>query len=115
MYICIPGRDLRPRPLFENFGPEEVELQDSPSVDDNKGKDLESLKGNQEYRDAILEFIRDWNKLRPIEQSKLLGKPLQLPLSVELCYLKENVNHSSGVSLDDIVLYFNGISSRVIR
>lgn len=86
----MQGEDSRPRPLFENFRQEEL---------DNKERISESLKDNPGYRHAILEFISDWNKLRPIEQTKLLGKPLQLPLSVELCCLKETINHNTGVCL----------------
>ncbi|KAK4841748.1 hypothetical protein QYF36_009801 [Acer negundo] len=95
LYSCIPGIDLRPRPLYENFQPEDLELRHSPAAFDNKEGTSESLKDNPAYRDAILAFVSEWSKLRPIERSKLLGKPLQLPLSVELCYLKETINHSS--------------------
>ncbi|KAK2655549.1 hypothetical protein Ddye_008601 [Dipteronia dyeriana] len=95
LYSCIPGIDLRPKPLYENFRSEDLELQHSPAAFDNKERTSESLKDNPAYRDAILAFVSEWNKLRPIERSKLLGKPLQLPLSVELCYLKETINHSS--------------------
>ncbi|XP_044484678.1 DNA annealing helicase and endonuclease ZRANB3 isoform X2 [Mangifera indica] len=87
LFLCMQGEDSRPRPLFENFRQEEL---------DNKERISESLKDNPGYRHAILEFISDWNKLRPIEQTKLLGKPLQLPLSVELCCLKETINHNTG-------------------
>ncbi|XP_052180082.1 uncharacterized protein LOC127793271 isoform X4 [Diospyros lotus] len=80
LYSCIPGIDSRPRPLFENFRLEELE---SPNL-------------NPAYRHALLEFVSDWNNLRPIDRSKLLVKPLQLPLSIELCYLKENLNHNTG-------------------
>ncbi|KAJ4713121.1 DNA annealing helicase and endonuclease ZRANB3 [Melia azedarach] len=83
LYSCIPGNDSRPRPLFQSFRPEEL---------DNKERISQYLKENPAYRHAILAFISDWNMLRPIEQTKLLGKPLQLPLSVELCYLKETIN-----------------------
>ncbi|KAL5746769.1 hypothetical protein ACOSQ2_024066 [Xanthoceras sorbifolium] len=87
LYSCIPGIDLRPRPLYENFRPEELESRHFPAAFD--------LKDNFAFRHAILAFFSEWNKLRPIERSKLRGKPLQLPLSVELCYLKESINHSS--------------------
>ncbi|GAV68280.1 SNF2_N domain-containing protein/Helicase_C domain-containing protein/HNH domain-containing protein [Cephalotus follicularis] len=95
LYSCIPGKDLRPRPLFENFRPEEVEPQNSHA---NHEKEIlsKTFKYNPEYRDALLAFNCEWNKLRPIEQKKLFGKPLQLPLSVELCYLKESCNHNPG-------------------
>ncbi|KAL0384868.1 UNVERIFIED_CONTAM: hypothetical protein Sradi_2881100 [Sesamum radiatum] len=41
-------------------------------------------------------FIDEWKKLRPIEKRKLTNKPLQLPLSCELCYLNESLNHDDG-------------------
>ncbi|KAH9722052.1 hypothetical protein KPL70_006605 [Citrus sinensis] len=87
LYSCVPGTDSRPRPLFESFRPEEL---------DNTERISGCLKDNPGYRHAIQVFINEWNALRPIERTKLLGKPLQLPLSVELCYLKETINHSSG-------------------
>ncbi|XVE56866.1 hypothetical protein DITRI_Ditri04bG0044700 [Diplodiscus trichospermus] len=95
LYSCITGMDLRPRPLFESVRPEEIESEDA-IASDNKGSVSKYFKDNPAYRQAIWAFIKEWNKLRPIEQRKLRGKPLQLPLSVELCYLKESTNHNSG-------------------
>ncbi|KAE8731957.1 hypothetical protein F3Y22_tig00002338pilonHSYRG00223 [Hibiscus syriacus] len=95
LYSCIPGKDLRPVPLFENFRQEEIELENA-LASDNKDTVCKYFKVNPAYRHALLAFIDEWNKLRPIEQRKLRGKPLQLPLSVELCYLKESINHNSG-------------------
>ncbi|OMO51229.1 SNF2-related protein [Corchorus capsularis] len=86
LYSCIPGTDLRPRPLFENFRPEEIDTEDGLVTDNEE---------TVSKRHALRAFINEWNKLRPIEQRKLRGKPLQLPLSIELCYLKESVNHDS--------------------
>lgn len=98
MYSCISGTDSRPRPLFLNFRPEEVEPPNS--LADNKEQAAShSLKDKPAYRHAVLVFIKDWNTLRPIEQKKLIGKPLQLPLNVELCYLNEGVNYNAGVRL----------------
>ncbi|VVB13637.1 unnamed protein product [Arabis nemorensis] len=48
-----------------------------------------------DYVHAILEFMKEWKSLRPIEKRKLLGKPLQLPLSLELSYLSESTSHNS--------------------
>ncbi|XAR50004.1 DNA helicase [Bertholletia excelsa] len=91
LYSCIPGIDSRPNPLSENFRPEDL---DSSSIlvnsDENK-----SIKDNPAYRQTLLAFINEWNNLKPIQQKKLLGKPLQLPLSIELCYLTESLNHDS--------------------
>ncbi|KAG0450021.1 hypothetical protein HPP92_027111, partial [Vanilla planifolia] len=53
------------------------------------------VKENPRYFNIFQTFIKEWNSLRPIERCKLLGKPLQLPLSIELCYLKEATNHGS--------------------
>ncbi|XP_023516624.1 DNA annealing helicase and endonuclease ZRANB3 [Cucurbita pepo subsp. pepo] len=92
LYRCIPGIDLRPRPLFLNFRPEEVELIDC-SVDDSEKTDF-NLDATL-YKLALQEFLSEWRKLRPIEQRKLYGKPLQLPLDIELCYLKESINHNA--------------------
>lgn len=94
LYTCIPGIDLRPRPLFLNFRPEEVELLDS-SVDDSEKTNF-NLDAAV-YKHALQEFLSEWRKLRPIEQRKLHGKPLQLPLDIELCYLKESINHNADV------------------
>lgn len=93
LYSCVPGTDSRPRPLFESFRPEELDSTERISG---------CLKDNPGYRHAIQAFINEWNALRPIERTKLLGKPLQLPLSVELCYLKETINHSSRVCLNEL-------------
>lgn len=89
LYTCIPGIDLRPRPLFLNFRPEEVEL-----INDECQKTDFNLDATL-YKHALQEFLSEWRKLRPIEQRKLHGKPLQLPLDIELCYLKENTNHTA--------------------
>ncbi|BFG32841.1 hypothetical protein CerSpe_191140 [Prunus speciosa] len=93
LYSCISGEDSRPRPMFENFRPEELEALNSPAANSIKETAFNSLKDNPAYLQAILAFIEEWKKLRPIEQKRLLGKPLQLPLTVELCYLCEGINH----------------------
>ncbi|XP_030531053.1 DNA annealing helicase and endonuclease ZRANB3 isoform X3 [Rhodamnia argentea] len=87
LYTCTPGTDSRPRPLFHSFRPEDVNLQSALSPDN---KFLENSRG---YIHGLLTFINQWNTLRPIQRRKLLGKPLQLPLAIELCYLKEGINH----------------------
>lgn len=95
LYSCIPGIDSRPRLLFENFKPLELE---SPNLPDKDSKSVsKSIKDNPEYRPALLAFIEEWKTLRPVQRNKLLAKPLQLPLSVELCCLTESLNHDSGV------------------
>ncbi|KAG8388752.1 hypothetical protein BUALT_Bualt02G0158000 [Buddleja alternifolia] len=81
LYSCTPGTDLRPRPLFESFRQEEVECSE--------------LSEENEKTSAFMAFINDWKKLRPIEKRKLINKPLQLPLSYELCYLNESLNHDN--------------------
>ncbi|KAF5796880.1 putative DNA helicase chromatin remodeling SNF2 family [Helianthus annuus] len=106
LYSCIHGVETRPTPLFKNFRPDELETK-KPSVDDKK-----CIKDDSIYIPALLSFVEEWNSLRPIEQSKLYNKPLQLPLAVELC-LNESQNHDKdgllkggskkrGTSLDDI-------------
>ncbi|KAE9467232.1 hypothetical protein C3L33_00887, partial [Rhododendron williamsianum] len=94
LHSCIPGIDSRPRLLFENFKPLDLE---SPNLPDKDSKSVsKSIKDNPEYRPALLAFIEEWKNLRPVQRNKLLAKPLQLPLSVELCCLTESLNHDSG-------------------
>ncbi|KAK7411371.1 hypothetical protein VNO78_02804 [Psophocarpus tetragonolobus] len=101
LYTCILGTDKRPQPLFENFRPEELELLSSVADDENQAHDEKqeiefvSVKDNPAYRHALMAFAEEWKNLRPIERRKLLGKPLQLPLAVELCYLIESSNHNN--------------------
>ncbi|XP_043725363.1 DNA annealing helicase and endonuclease ZRANB3 isoform X2 [Telopea speciosissima] len=96
LYSCVSGRDPRPKPLFQNFRPEELESLNFSVVGINKGRAPKFIQENPTYRDILLAFITEWNGLTPFQQKKLLGKPLQLPLSLELCYLKEGINHGSG-------------------
>ncbi|WCJ35882.1 SWI/SNF-related matrix-associated actin-dependent regulator of chromatin subfamily A-like protein 1 [Euphorbia peplus] len=84
LYSCIMGTDSRPQPLFENFRLEELESRNCPT-----------LVGRPAYSHALHAFVDEWNKLRPIEKRKLMGKTLQLPLSIELCILGENVKHNA--------------------
>ncbi|CAD6344033.1 unnamed protein product [Miscanthus lutarioriparius] len=92
LYSCVPGHDSRPKPLCENFLPEEL---NSPlcSPSDVKTRTL-LLKKIPAFCNVFKAFIKEWMALRPIDQNKLLGKPLQLPLSLELCFLKDSINHS---------------------
>lgn len=95
LYSCIPGVDSRPQPLFQSFGLEELELEDRVPVNGTKMVD----KCNEDYsyyRSALLRFLEEWKQLRPIEKKKLKAKPLQLPLSTELCFLDESLNHNKG-------------------
>ncbi|KAL1810213.1 hypothetical protein ACET3Z_027203 [Daucus carota] len=94
LYTCSPGVDTRPKPLFENFRAEELESQHLSA--DCSQRMTHSIKDDPRYRPFLLEFIQEWNNLRPIEQKKLLAKPLQLPLSVELCCLNNSINHDLG-------------------
>jgi len=98
LYSCIPGKDPRPRPHFQNFRPEEIEAS-NPSQGTTKEKNPESITDDPVHVLAILEFMKEWKSLRPIEKRKLLGKPLQLPLSLELSYLSESTSHNSEVYL----------------
>lgn len=97
LYICIPGTDERPRPIFENFRPEELKSILVSAGNTFKEASPETLKTNPAYWNVIKKFFEEWNGLRPIERNKLLGKPLQLPLIAELCYLKDSINHVHGV------------------
>ncbi|XP_027125391.1 uncharacterized protein [Coffea arabica] len=94
LYSCIPGMDSRPRPLFLSFRPEELESEDLHEDVMIQGKNC--IQDDHRYRSAVLMFMKQWNQLRPIERRKLLVKPLQLPLSTELCYLMESLNHDKG-------------------
>jgi hypothetical protein len=95
LYICVPGHDSRPRPLFQNFLPEEVE---SPlGFSSGKKASGQLLKSNPAFCSMFKAFVKEWLALRPFDQRQLLGKPLQLPLSLELCYLKNSINHNTQV------------------
>ncbi|KAK7304668.1 hypothetical protein VNO77_42553 [Canavalia gladiata] len=95
LYTCILGTDKRPQPLYENFRPEELELLSSVADEEKQKMEFVSVKDNPAYRHALLAFTEEWKNLRSIERRKLLGKPLQLPLTVELCYLNESNNHNN--------------------
>ncbi|CAL0323772.1 unnamed protein product [Lupinus luteus] len=95
LYTCILATDTRPQPLYQNFRPEDLELLSSVADDEERKIESASVKDNTAYRHALVEFANEWKKLRPIERKKLLGKPLQLPLAVELCYLYESNNHNN--------------------
>lgn len=97
LYTCNPGTDVRPQPLYESFRPEDLELLSPSDADEKWDIESASVKDNPAYRNALLDFANEWKNLRSIERRKLLGKPLQLPLAVELCYLSESNNHNSKV------------------
>ncbi|KAK4750446.1 hypothetical protein SAY87_003928 [Trapa incisa] len=94
LYSCTHGTDSRPRPLFESFRPEELDLHDSLILIDKEDMKNSILQNNAAaFRQVAASFLSQWHKLRPIHRRKLLGKPLQLPLAIELCYLTEGANH----------------------
>ncbi|KAF8668647.1 hypothetical protein HU200_051823 [Digitaria exilis] len=93
LYSCVPGHYSRPKPLLENFLPEELNSP-SCSSSDVKARTL-LLKKIPAFCNVFKAFIKEWLALRPIDRSRLLGKPLQLPLSLELCFLKDSINHST--------------------
>lgn len=97
LYTCVLGTDARPQPLYQNFRPEELELLSSADADEKQNIESVCVKDNPAFRNALLDFANEWKSLRPIERKKLLGKPLQLPLAVELCYLIESNNHNNKV------------------
>ncbi|XP_015071058.1 DNA annealing helicase and endonuclease ZRANB3 [Solanum pennellii] len=95
LYSCIPGIDSRPKPLFKNFRPEEVSLQLPPPKEVEKTA-YNNINEDMSCQYALAEFLKQWSKLSAVERRKLIGKPLQLPLCVELSYLNENLNHDNG-------------------
>ncbi|XP_075112779.1 uncharacterized protein LOC107811423 [Nicotiana tabacum] len=95
LYSCIPGIDSRPKPLFKNFRPEEVH-HILPPLKEAEKTAYNNIKDDMSCRYALVEFLKEWSKLSAIERRKLIGKALQLPLSVELSYLNENLNHDNG-------------------
>ncbi|KAF5187160.1 Pentatricopeptide repeat-containing protein [Thalictrum thalictroides] len=95
LYTCNLGKDSTPRPLFENFRPEELESLNLSAVDATKNRSQNVIKENPVYKDVLKTFVMEWNNLRPIEQKKLFGKPLRCPLSLELCLLQESKYHDS--------------------
>ncbi|KAI3463878.1 hypothetical protein Pfo_020541 [Paulownia fortunei] len=94
LYSCTPGTNSRPRPLFKNFRQEEVECR--PLAEENEKTSDKSIEDNPLHMEALMAFITEWKELRPIEKRKLINKPLQFPLSYELCYLNESLNHDNG-------------------
>lgn len=97
LYSCIHGTDSRPRPLFHSFQPEELDLHDSLILIDIEDMPSTILRNNAAFRQVVVLFLSQWHKLRPIHRKKLLGKPLQLPLAIELCCLTEGANHDMEV------------------
>ncbi|KAM0936696.1 putative DNA helicase chromatin remodeling SNF2 family [Dioscorea sansibarensis] len=96
LYVCILGEDSRPRPVFQNFRQEELESMLCSNGDINKETAPQLLLDNPAFYEVFQAFVKEWNELRPIEQNKLHYKPLQLPLSLELCHLKDTINHGCG-------------------
>jgi len=86
----MPGEDLTPRSLSENFRAEEI------IAGSNESASI-FMKEKGPYWLALLSFINEWKNLKRIEQKKLFGKPLQLPLALELLRISESGNHDSKV------------------
>ncbi|OWM65249.1 hypothetical protein CDL15_Pgr008839 [Punica granatum] len=93
--LRFEGTDSRPRPLFQSFRPEELNLQESPLPTDHEDSEDLITRKNAAFRQVLVSFLSQWHNLRPIHRKKLLGKPLQLPLAIELCYLNEGANHDT--------------------
>ncbi|KAL9227343.1 hypothetical protein vseg_003040 [Gypsophila vaccaria] len=55
----------------------------------------EFIKKNSGFHLAMVSFINEWTSLKRMDQRKLFGKPLQLPLAIELLRLSESINHDS--------------------
>ncbi|CAA0825820.1 SNF2 domain-containing protein / helicase domain-containing protein / HNH endonuclease domain-containing protein, partial [Striga hermonthica] len=91
LYSCIPETNSRPTPLFKNFRQEEIECHSVAEINEKTGD--KSPEDISLYIGALMDFIKEWKELRPIEKKKLMNKPLQLPLSYELCYLNESSTH----------------------
>lgn len=95
----MPGTNCRPSPLFKSFRQEEVECWSlAEEQEKSSGK---SVEDDSIYMEALMSFINEWKELRPIEKRRLINKPLQLPLSCELCYLNESLNHETGVCIQN--------------
>uniref|UniRef100_A0A803L9E9 DNA annealing helicase and endonuclease ZRANB3 n=1 Tax=Chenopodium quinoa TaxID=63459 RepID=A0A803L9E9_CHEQI len=84
--ICDLAEDSAPRSLSENFRIEEI------SADPSEWTSV-FIKENPTCQLAIVSFINEWKNLKHIEKKKLFGKPLQLPLAIELLRLSESNNH----------------------
>ncbi|XP_021860897.1 uncharacterized protein [Spinacia oleracea] len=85
---CDHEEDSAPRSLSENFRLEEF------SADPSEWTSA-FIKENPTCQLAIVSFINEWKNLKLIEKRKLLGRPLQLPLAIELLRLSESNNHDS--------------------
>uniref|UniRef100_A0A803M0X5 DNA annealing helicase and endonuclease ZRANB3 n=1 Tax=Chenopodium quinoa TaxID=63459 RepID=A0A803M0X5_CHEQI len=77
---CDLAEDSAPRSLSENFRLEEI------SADPSEWSSV-FIKENPTCQLAIVSFINEWKNLKHIEKKKLFGKPLQLPLAIELLRL----------------------------
>ncbi|KAH6801112.1 SNF2 domain-containing protein / helicase domain-containing protein / HNH endonuclease domain-containing protein [Perilla frutescens var. hirtella] len=94
LYSCTSGTNCRPSPLFKSFRQEEVECRSLAEEHEKSNGQL--VEDNSLYMEALMSFIHEWKELRPIERRRLINKPLQLPLSCELCYLNESLNYETG-------------------
>ncbi|KAL2935367.1 DNA annealing helicase and endonuclease ZRANB3 [Bienertia sinuspersici] len=76
------------RSLSQNFRLEEI------SSDPSEWASV-FVKEDPACQHAIVSFIHEWKNLKRIDQRKLFGKPLQLPLAIELLRLSGSYNHDN--------------------
>eukprot|EP01018_Ginkgo_biloba_P023300 Gb_30392 [translate_table: standard] len=94
LYVCVFDKDLRPRQLEENFRPEDLESFD---ISESAKRSLpKCMHESLPHREIAVNFIKEWNSLRPVERNKLFGRPLRLPLCRELSCIKAGPLYSMG-------------------
>lgn len=92
----------QPIALQENFKPEDLaHFKESGSRE--RGALPNCLVDSIVHRDAATSFWEQWMELRPIFRTRLLGRPLLLPLSAELSCLKMDAQYGPGVCLSTVM------------